>query len=374
MHYITYGDLHGNFQKLLDHFIQVGVIEISDETYKDLIGRGPKQPIELLPKDCELVINHDPKLRDIKTMMENDNYSVTDMLVVGQYKSRIVQAALANKINELDIKNPTLKLKLMPRDIKNAIKNETLKIKSNDVQVILIGDVFADRCRHDKAKLELLTQLSQQNVQFKALWSNHDEMFLYQLVGTERHQGAPQNETDFEDNEQDKTLGEGKRSIRKQFAELVKKHYVLVDYDEETETLSSHAPMHLRGFNGLCEKLKLSKNGDMKSLCAQINEKFQDIMATAFTEDNLHNVKDLFSELVWTRKTNQYDNKKDKSDWVPNDQSLTDRKGIKFHYTGHDSYKPSEDYPNLISLDNTLGKGPVSLPVDKQQILILNKK
>lgn len=272
---VIVGDIHGNFHKLIDHFIRAGIITISKEHYKNLL-KNPSNSIDEYIENEYLKINHGPKL-------------------------------------------------------------------------ILLGDIFADRNPHDKAKLKLLNYLSNKGCNFTIIYSNHDESFARLIIGKEML-CRPSNETSLE---LDTPL---------MYTLLFGKHYKFCELDNEH--LFTHAPINYNDFESLVKQLNINSELSLIEKINEINKALQnsfEIESENADKSDIEEGLDKFNQPVWKRLR----------DWEKTDKSIPEEFKLRKHISGHDMYK---DTPFNTSLDNQCGKNDKDYNNNKENILIFPKE
>jgi hypothetical protein len=287
---VVVGDLHGNFHKLVDHFIRIGALTMDKKDYVQLIN--------------------DPTCIDI------------------------------------------------------LIAEGKLKVNPNAPELTLLGDIFADRNKFDRAKLSLLSYLSENGVKYKIIHSNHDENFMYDLMGKE---GA------MKGKHAHKTFIE--TSTREKFNQIFRNHYQFAQVTDGC--LFSHAPIHNNDFNQLftkieqqinqktsenatsvdpaiLAKLRISKDPTTPpylqiALKIEIINYIYKMFDFIKSDENIKPDKNeiphfkTFRQFVWQRMEK----------WEPNDISIAQQYKLNAHFNGHDEHDQN-DYNH--TLDNKAGK------------------
>jgi hypothetical protein len=276
-----------------------------------------------------------PNLDKIKMVFVGDLHGNFTKLLSVLFKLGIIN--ISSKDYTKLVANPNL--------IENYIKNGSLTFIALNFKLEFAGDIFGDRNGYDKAKLHLLTLVSDNVVQksnLKIPWSNHDEAF-YQYLTRKEIDCDPVHRTKIEP----KTL--------EMFRNIFNKHYTFFDYDDG-ENLFSHAPLSRKvDFQNLCKALKNSELNNPETSFSRkieiINERFK----ASF--DDLR----VFSPYIWPRK----------KDWRNSNDSMagTGVAGWPLkHYSGHDPY---QDTKYNVSLDNNCGKG-YAVSKDSERILVFS--
>jgi hypothetical protein len=246
---IALGDLHGSHQKLMETLLATNLIrmpEASQRQYTQLSMR-------------------------LNKLVEND------LLHQG----------------DLYIRNP--KSKDEAQKIQRSIKTQLETIQWNggeDRQLILIGDVVADRGPLDSITLDILEKIKDQHPhRVVILASNHDHDGFGFLV-KKRHEMKSafvgSQKRAFE-------TSEDKAALEAQYKRHSRESS-LMHYDAETETLYTHAPITMKNMESLTGimkqhgylpenfKLETMRKDGLKDLTEQANTFYRNMMEKAFEQ------------------------------------------------------------------------------------------
>lgn len=201
--------------------------------------------------------------------------------------------------------------------------HKEVTIKESPIELLLLGDIFADRNPYDFEKAKLLYLCSNHGVKFEILLSNHDLAFFQYLDdGIMRCSPAHKERiTDY---------------LVHMVEHLQRNHYKMVRLDDTNKLFFSHAPMGVVTFDNLREVYSIKDNLDelnKETIADVYNGIYPSVLLNA----------------VWERK----------ADWVWDmGTSIPENKLLGYvHISGHDTYEPNE---YNLSLDNLCGKIPKS--------------
>ncbi|WP_108649541.1 metallophosphoesterase [Dongshaea marina] len=277
----AYGDIHGNFQKALDHFIRLGTIEIGPVQYKRLLQAPSPEIIEQYIAQGIIQINVDPSLT-----------------------------------------------------------------------ILFLGDILADRNPHDKAKLELISQVRSRGVNLIAIYGNHDNAF--RAIHQGGHEPSPEQ------------FHQSIISVQQQarYQTVFNDAYQLFHFDIPSQTFFSHAPITGELFRTLwlliqnpedqnCFSQRPDTEETPHSFAEKVDIMNQYLSAVIRGKINTFQRGMILYEVVWVRKENWRDRapigNNRLMDIYPN--------AVTNHITGHDNYQDDNTGgKRLFSLDNDCGK------------------
>jgi len=219
---VALGDIHGSYEKLVETLITSGLATMPPDKAARFVE---------LSAEFEDFISKNPFLED---------------------DPKIWQTAVAEG-------SPILsKAMLMHAELSDILKKVTWT-GGSDRQLILIGDVLADRGVTDTLTLQLLSQLSKDSPdRFVRLTSNHDHCAISYLLTGDTHKlmQNPASRLSYAESQiRAFKLSEDREGLVNQYREHIKE-LKLLHYDRNSKTLYSHAPITPDQFKSLIETLK----------------------------------------------------------------------------------------------------------------------
>lgn len=201
--------------------------------------------------------------------------------------------------------------------------HKEVTVKDTPIELLLLGDIFADRNPYDFEKAKLLYWCSNHGVNFEILLSNHDLAFFQYL-----EDGVMRCSPSYKEHITDYLIH--------MVDYLKSKHCNMVRLDEVNKLFFSHAPMSALTWGIIGGVYPIG--GD-----------FEELNSAAIADINNSVYRLPLINAVWERKL----------DWeVKNSTSIPENQLLGYvHISGHDTFEPT--VYNL-SLDNLCGKIPKS--------------
>lgn len=215
----------------------------------------------------------------------------------------------------------------------NSIEPFTINLKKyfnilkSNLKLILLGDCFGDRNKHEILKLIIFNKISKVN-DFNILYGNHDNA-AYSLLNRRKANCVPTNQ-EFAKAFYKYDI----KIIRNLFLNLINKHYKLCLLINDNIFLS-HAPINLNSINSYIDFFEIA-NENINDIVININQYLNEQLNKGIINDTF------LLDFIWGR---YYGDSK---------YHLVNFKNIKTQICGHDTFNSNNE--KLISLDNLNGK------------------
>lgn len=212
--------------------------------------------------------------------------------------------------------------------------HKEVTVKETPIELLLLGDIFADRNPYDFEKAKLLYWCSNHGVKFEILLSNHDLAFFQYLEdGIMRCSPAHKEHiTDY---------------LVHMVDHLQKHHYKLVRLDDTNKLFFSHAPMSVLTWENLIGVYPTEDDFEELNR-ATISDVFNGVYPT------------VLQKAVWERKLDW--------GWTNSTSIIENQLSGYLHISGHDTYEPTE---YNLSLDNLCGKIPKSNACTQEMVIFV---
>ncbi len=263
----TLGDLHGNFLKLLNFLIRENIIEVNKKTYDSLV-----------------------------TIYNKSQFS---------YSKNSQRVKLNITLNEIEEFKETL---------------NSIKINKNTNFFRLIGDEVADRGQNDYYTLKLIKKLTDHNVPFEIIYSNHGN-FLLEFLKEYKKEPCIEKifnpELDYANSfipflalEAHEFINTRERRIlSKAWLNKIKLISYSISLTEDRITIFTHAPVDLNIIELAANQLRVQYADKSPISLAysinQINEAFQKNFLLKFEPISIRNENDALYKIIWNRDVTQ---------------------------------------------------------------------
>ena len=252
-----------------------------------------------------------------------------------------------------------------------------------------LGDILADRGQNDVMTLHLMNKMTENNVDYEIIYSNHDHYFIrniphmnsghYNQIKSDLMPGQDQSLMQFKESLEKKDISTNQmKDMINNYLSKLKLISLKYDSKENNPIIATHAPLNKMIVDNIQQKTQVYNtlsdkvtdiNSDFNQFITQLSKKKNleyEKVVKQVSNQRLEPDQHLGAQLTWNRVSGN-------DDFL---QVLNTKANSKlYHIHGHDS-GGKQLYPNSFNLDNYTGKGrslTYKTNLDSERLIINTK-